>query len=98
MIIKPKYKEIFHAWLTSFNPSKEELVIAQERLDVCMGCEYKKELIKKSKWSAYCDKCGCPLNKKIFSNTYNPCPLEKWIEVDSKYLKLIEVKNKKSII
>jgi hypothetical protein len=98
MIINPKYKEIFEAWLISFNPTDAQLVIAQERLDVCMGCEYKKELIKKNKWSAYCEKCGCPLNKKIFSNMFNPCPAKKWIDIDSKYLKSLKPKEKKSII
>ena len=39
------YKEIFEAWKVSFNPTPEQEVLAQKRLNVCLGCEYRKEVL-----------------------------------------------------
>jgi hypothetical protein len=55
-------------------------------------------VIKGLKWSALCGKCGCPLNKKVFSPNYNPCPLKKWDSVDSSYLEPSEDKNENTLI
>jgi len=92
------YKEIFEAWKISFNPNHEQESLAKERLDVCLGCDFRKEVLKKVKWSAYCGDCGCPLNKKVFSTMFNPCTQKKWENVDSNYLDVIKTKNKNSII
>lgn len=94
----PNYKEIFDSWVTSLNPNETQKKIAQERLDICKGCEYRKEMAKGIKWSSLCVACGCPLSKKVFSPLFNPCPKQKWDQVDIKYsLKLIK-KDKKTII
>ena len=75
---------------------QEEL--AKLRLEICLECEFRKEVVKGLKWSTLCGKCGCPLNKKVFSPNYNPCPLKKWDSVDSSYLEPFEDKNKNTLI
>jgi hypothetical protein len=97
-IIQPDYKEIFESWFTSFNPTQEQKIIAKERLDVCLGCDYRKEVLKGVNWSAYCDGCGCPISKKIFSKYFNPCPKKKWENVDSKYIEKLPLKENQSLI
>ena len=92
------YKEIFDALKSSFNPSPSQEKLAELRLDVCLGCSSRKEVIKGLKWSALCGECGCPLNKKVFSANYNSCPLKKWDVIDSKYLEPTVEKNKNTII
>lgn len=76
-------KEILNAWLASFNPTSIQRQMSQKRIAVCNECP---SLVKKLNinrdWAAYCGECGCPINKKIFSTTNNPCPLSKWAEVD----------------
>jgi hypothetical protein len=98
LIPKINYKEIFEAWKISYNPNIQQEELAKLRLDVCLGCDYRKEVIKGIKWSAYCGECGCPLNKKVFSTTYNACGLKKWNEVDSNYLEPLEIKKNPTII
>jgi hypothetical protein len=97
-IPKINYKEIFEAWKISRNPTPNQVELAKLRLDVCLGCDYRKEIIKGLKWSALCGECGCPLNKKVFSTTYNACPLKKWGKIDSNYLELMEDKKNSTII
>jgi hypothetical protein len=92
------YKEIIDAWKTSFNPTELETELAEKRLNICLGCDYRKEILKGIKWSAICGDCGCPINKKIFSKNFNPCTQKKWKEVDSKYIKPIPNKNKNTVI
>ena len=70
-----KIKEIAISWWRAANPTKEQSDIAQKRLEICMGCDSKKESIV---FEYVCGECGCPLGKKIFSNVENPCPLNKW--------------------
>jgi hypothetical protein len=92
------YKEIFDAWKISFKPTSKQEELAKLRLEICLECEFRKEVVKGLKWSALCGKCGCPLNKKVFSPNYNPCPLKKWDSVDSSYLEPFEDKNKNTLI
>jgi len=92
------FKEIFESWKTSFNPTPIQEELAQKRLDVCIGCEYRSEIIKGVKWSALCNHCGCPINKKVFSNTFNACTKKKWGEVDLNYLKFVPDKDDKTLI
>jgi hypothetical protein len=92
------YEEIFKAWKASIKPTPKQEEHAQKRLDVCLGCDYRKEVLKGVKWSAYCGACGCPINKKIFSSIFNACTKNKWGDVDSEYLDSIPDKKKKSII
>jgi hypothetical protein len=92
------YKEIFEAWKTSFNPTSQQEELAENRLKICLGCDYRKEILKGIKWSAYCGDCGCPLNKKIFSRNFNSCTQKKWFDVDSKYMEPIPDKDKNTLI
>jgi hypothetical protein len=95
---KIDYKEIFDAWKASLKPTPKQEELAKLRLEVCLGCEFRKEVIKGLKWSAKCGKCGCPLSKKVFSPNYNACPEKLWGDVDSNYLEPMEDKNKNTII
>jgi hypothetical protein len=92
------YKEIFDAWKISHNPTIKQEELAKLRLNVCLGCEFRKEIVKGLKWSALCGKCGCPLNKKVFSPNYNACPIKLWGEVDSNYLEPFKTKDKNTLI
>ncbi len=94
----PNYKEIFDAWKISFKPTPQQEELSKLRLEICLGCEFRKELVKGLKWTTLCGKCGCPLNKKVFSPNYNQCPLKKWNSVDSLYLEPLEEKSKNTII
>jgi hypothetical protein len=94
----PDYKEIFDAWIISLNPTETQISLANERLNMCRVCEYRKETLKGQKWSTICKLCGCPLSKKVFSPTFNPCPKDKWEEIDSKYMERLTEKSKDTII
>lgn len=89
------FNEIVTAWITSFNPDKEQTKRSLDRAKICVKCPEKKELFHNKEWSAVCGKCGCPLSKKVFSQEYNPCPIKKWEESDKNYPHLY--KNKKSL-
>jgi len=74
-------KEIINAWSTSFNPSSVQSKLAENRMKICEMCPSLKKVFNQN-WSAFCGECGCPIAKKIYSTTNNPCPLLKWSEVD----------------
>jgi hypothetical protein len=92
------FKEILKSWLlvTSHTPKQAEL--AKARLDVCVGCVYKKVLIEDKHWSAVCGKCGCPLKAKVFSEAINPCPMGFWKKIDEKFGLNTDEKNSSSFI
>jgi len=98
------FREVFDAWVTAAKPTNEQKQQSEDRALVCRGngdipkCENYVELFEKKKWSAYCNGCGCPIDKKIFSGKINPCPLEKWDEIDKKYNTYIGIKHKKTIL
>ena len=94
----PNYKEIFEAWVISMNPTPIQKELAQKRLNICKGCEHKKETINGLKWSTVCGACGCPLSKKVFSTLFNPCPKQKWDVVDDGYNLKMTKKNEKTVI
>lgn len=100
MTIPPpiNYKEIFEAWLIAFNPTPAQQKLANLRLEICTGCEFRKETVRGLKWSAYCGECGCPMSKKVFSPYYNACPLGKWGEIDSDYIEPPENKKNNTLI
>lgn len=79
------YKEIFKAWKISFKPTVLQAELAEKRLDICKTCEFKKEIVYNKQWSAVCDKCKCPLVKKVFSPNLKSCPANKWDEIDNEY-------------
>ena len=76
-----KIVTIADAWITAANPTKEQKELAEARWNICFQCDEfraKRELTGEP----YCNNCGCPLKKKIFSRIHNECPLQKWKEVD----------------
>jgi hypothetical protein len=88
--------EIVTAWITSFNPTTEQKSRASERAEICFGCDRLKNTNLFTNKVQVCGACGCPINKKVFSQEYNPCPLKKWEEVDKKYVP--KEKNKKTLL
>lgn len=92
------FKEIFNAWVTASSPTEDEKKLASARLDICKGCEYKREIIRNKDWALLCGQCGCPIQGKIFSDEINPCPVGYWKEIDRDFGISTDQKDKKSII
>lgn len=52
--------------------------IANQRKDICLGCEFKSPLVKIGNIQYYsCSKCHCPIDAKTRS-TGEVCPIGKW--------------------
>ena len=62
------FKKIIKAWVVAANPSPSQKELAERRMEICNGCEHKKIITKKLNIGVVCGECGCPLNKKIFTN------------------------------
>jgi hypothetical protein len=86
--------EIINAWFTSINPNETESILAKERLDICMKCDFRKEVIHNKEWSALCGKCGCPIRSKIFTNQFGSCPEKKWNILEENYKSILKEKGK----
>ena len=95
--MKFNFIEIVNAWITAANPTELEAELAKERLDICMGCDFRKEIIHNKQWSAICGGCGCPIQKKIFTDQFDSCPEKKWNILEEKYKSMLKEK-RKSII
>ena len=95
--MKFNFIEIVNAWITAANPNEIEAELAKERLDICMGCNFRKEVINNKQWSAICGGCGCPIQKKIFTDQFGSCPEKKWNVIEEKYKSILREK-RKSII
>ena len=78
---------IIEAWRIAISPTKKQAELANLRGKICEPCPSNKSFIKEKKWSAICTECGCPIDKKVFTNAENPCPLKKWKEVDKPFFK-----------
>ena len=76
-------REIIDAWIIAYNPTQKQKELAELRGKICNDCTSRGVKIK----IPFCGECGCPISKKIFTNSYNPCPLKKWGEVDKPYMK-----------
>ena len=74
-----KANEIIKAWWIAENPTEEQSIIAEQRLEVCINCEYNENSLL---FNMKCSKCGCPISKKIFSPKKGSCPIGKWNEID----------------
>lgn len=85
------FREIINAWIISFNPTEKQKELAEIRGKICDECPSKIVVT-----FAVCTECGCPVGKKIFTDTYNPCPLLKWKETDLPYFG--ERKNTKTLM
>jgi hypothetical protein len=86
--------EIINAWFTSINPDEIQSKLAKERLDVCMKCDFRKEVIHKKEWSALCGKCGCPIQSKIFTDQFGSCPEKKWNTLEENYRSMLKEKGR----
>jgi len=84
-------RKIIEAWIIAYNPNEDQKKLAALRGDICEGCPS-----KKTEFFTYCDECGCVIDKKIFTNEYDPCPLHKWSEVDKPYFS--DRKTKKTLL
>lgn len=93
--MKIDLKQIATAWAISFNPSEEQKLLAEKRLEVCMPCDRRMQTLIKV---PTCNACGCPISKKVYTDEFNPCPEGKWEKVDKKYFDLSKVKVNKTII
>ena len=78
-------KQIIDAWRVAYNPTDIQKELAERRLQICDGCEHKTNITKSIKITHICAECGCPINKKVFTQEYDPCPLRKWTVVDTPY-------------
>ena len=88
-----KLVTIADAWITARNPTAEQKDMAEARWNVCIQCpEFRSK--RDITGEPYCNDCGCPLNKKIFTKNYNECPLEKWKSVDDVFWIATQKKNK----
>ena len=78
------FKQIIEAWIIASKPTPVQLELAETRGKICDECPSKleKNLLFNS---PVCKECGCPIGKKIFTNEYDPCPLNKWSEIDKEY-------------
>ena len=78
-------KDIVSSWITSFNPTAEEKKLAEQRYEICLGCEnYGKK--RPVTGDEYCKKCICPIQKKVYTQKKNDtCPLRKWDKVEKEH-------------
>jgi hypothetical protein len=91
-----KIREIANAWVTSYSPTDEQLKLANERYLVCLKCpQYRKHRPVTNE--EYCNECSCPIRKKIFTKTYDACPLHNWLDVENLYWEDTQ-KKKKTIL
>jgi hypothetical protein len=74
------FLKIAKAWITSYNPTEKQTLIAEGRHTICNECPSN---VKSGLWDYKCNECGCPISKKIFSSQFNDCPLGKWESIDS---------------
>lgn len=71
-----KIKEIVASYARMVNPTEEQKLIAEERIKICMGCEFWSE---NAVGIQYCKICGCATKAKIFTpKGLEACPENKW--------------------
>ena len=59
-----KIKEIVTSYARMANPTDEQKEVAEERLKICMTCEFWAE---NAAGIEYCKRCGCATKAKIFT-------------------------------
>ena len=79
-----KFREIITAWRNKWNPTEEQKILAEKRLEICSTCPSRKEFIQGVALSVLCGECGCPLEAKSHSPVKGACDLGKWDIVDGK--------------
>ena len=83
--------KITSAFLTKLSPTEEQKELAEKRLSICGGCEFRVRDINHP--LTRCSDCGCFLHAKAFTQVYSECPKNKWSEVDKPYFNITEKKN-----
>jgi hypothetical protein len=68
-------KEVVKAWISAANPTKEQSILANKRLEICKKCD---SMIESVVFKFKCKECGCPIGKKIFTDKMGTCDLHKW--------------------
>jgi hypothetical protein len=92
-------REITSAWWDSYFADANQKKLAKRRMSVCASCpslEQKFKQIRKITISV-CGECGCPIDKKVFSNKFNACPLGKWKETDESQIELFKIRKDKML-
>jgi hypothetical protein len=92
-----KIYTIADAWITAANPTPKQKELAEARWNMCLQCDEFREK-RPVTGEPFCNDCGCPLKKKIFTRTYNECPLGKWKELDDASDVVFTKKDNKTII
>jgi hypothetical protein len=92
-----KIVTIIDAWIIAANPNPEQKELAEARWNICVQCDEFREK-RDITGEPFCNNCGCPLKKKIFTKEYNECPLGKWKQIDEELLIIYKPKDKKTII
>lgn len=82
--MKLNIKEIVQSWAIKINPTEKQKKMAEERYAVCVVCPSNVKVVDKA-WSEICKECGCPLQAKIFSPSYDACPKHKWLDIENRY-------------
>lgn len=91
------FRKISKAWFDSYFGTNEQKELATKRASICEVCPSRKVITEKLELATICGECGCPIKKKVFSSTYNDCPLKKWEEIDLAS-SLFAKKNKKTLL
>jgi hypothetical protein len=69
--------EIAQSWYRVGQHTPEQKEIADERLAVCNGCEFKVDDF--TRMFHKCGACGCPIKAKVYSpRGAVACPKNKW--------------------
>jgi hypothetical protein len=84
-------EELFKSWGIPFHRPDDKTELASKRIEICNGCEHKKEMdgVKN-----ICSLCGCMLKTKVFSKFKGACPAGKWDAVEEV---LAQYKTKKNL-
>jgi hypothetical protein len=88
-----KIVTIAEAWISAKNPTYEQKVLAEGRWNICIQCDEYREK-RPVTGEPFCNSCGCPLNKKIFTKKFNECPLKKWEDIDTLLFDATQKKDK----
>lgn len=67
-------RDIVLSWIRARYPTSAEATRAIARFDICASCDQRGTVAG----VLVCKQCGCPLDKKVFSE--NGCPLNKWTD------------------
>lgn len=66
---------IAKSWIIARNPTEEQKEKAESRIKICNSCDFSSKILG----AEICNKCGCPLSKKIFSpRGPEECPEKFW--------------------